>query len=88
MSKKQKLTKSILCAVMAASVVSISGNAFAYTAIDPDQNQGLIYSDDGKDLGTIQDRDIIATDDMALEAGDNGLSAVQLKNLWNKINFR
>lgn len=35
MSKKQKLTKSILCAVMAASVVSISGNAFAYTAIDP-----------------------------------------------------
>ena len=46
MSKKQKLTKSILCAVMAASVVSISGNAFAYTAIEPDQNQGLIYSDD------------------------------------------
>ena len=54
MSKKQKLTKSILCAVMAASVVSISGNAFAYTAIDPDQNQGLIYSDDGKDTkGTL-----------------------------------
>ena len=85
MSKKQKLTKSILCAVMAASVVSISGNAFAYTAIDPDQNQGLIYSDDGKDLGTIQDRDIIATDDMALEAGDNGLSAVQLKNSGTKL---
>ena len=85
MSKKQKLTKSILCAVMAASVVSISGNAFAYTAIEPDQNQGLIYSDDGKDLGTIQDRDIIATDDMALEAGDNGLSAVQLKNSGTKL---
>ena len=47
---------------------------------DPDQNQGLIYSDDGKDLGTIKDRDIIVTDDMALEEGENGLSAVQLKN--------
>ena len=85
MSKKQKLTKSILCAVMAASVVSISGNAFAYTAIEPDQNQGLIYSDDGKDLGTIQDRDIIVTDDMALEEGENGLSAVQLKNSGTKL---
>lgn len=85
MSKKQKLTKSILCAVMAASVVSISGNAFAYTAIDPDQNQGLIYSDDGKDLGTIKDRDIIVTDDMALEEGENGLSAVQLKNSGTKL---
>ena len=38
MSKKQRITNSILCAVMAASVVSISGNAFAYTAINPDEN--------------------------------------------------
>lgn len=85
MSKKQRITNSILCAVMAASVVSISGNAFAYTAVNPDENQGLIYSDDGNDLGIIKDRDIIVTDDMALEEGENGLSAVQLKNDGTKL---
>lgn len=41
MSKKQKLTKSILCAVMAASVVSISGNAFADTLTE----DGGIYNE-------------------------------------------
>lgn len=41
MNKKQKLTKSILCAVMAASVVSISGNAFADTLTE----DGGIYNE-------------------------------------------
>lgn len=85
MSEREKLlTKNILCAVMAAGVVSFSGTVFAADNVE----HGIVHVDEnGTIIGNIQQDDITeitggtitVTDEEAQKYDDGGISAIQVK---------
>lgn len=82
--KKRLLTKNILCAVMAASVVSFSGTVLAadnveHGTIHVDENGTIIGNTVQNDVTEITGGTITVTDEEAQEYDDRGISAIQIK---------
>ena len=87
MSKRKKLlTKYVLCAVMAASVVSFSGTALAEDGVEYGSvhvlENGTVLIDgqvSPEQITSIKGGSITVEDKDAQNAGENGISAIQVK---------
>lgn len=83
MKREKYISKAIICSLLTASVISISGSVMAAENDGNVEYSNMIYMQEGESIRENENFNVTPQDQEA--AGDNGISVIQIKNQGTKL---